>query len=1033
MDHTAEDRAVEGEGRQVTVLLAGLEGSLERLGDVTPDERRALLDPLLEQMVEVVRRYDGTVERLTGESIMARFGAGHPEADHAVRASAAALTVQEAASRHRPGSAGRPLALRVGLSSGPVRLPRPASDAAVDDTPTVHLAGRIAEMAHPGSVLASGETVRRAEGCLFEALGTVRIRGVADPVEIFELRGVSPAAMDLGDPVPRTLARLVGREAELERLGQALAEAAAGRGQLLVVTGEPGAGKSRLAWECRRRSRSRSLLLEGSAEPAGRTAAYGPVVALLRSYFGVAAGDDAGCLRERVAAGLLALDEGLVARLPAVMAVLGAPVADARWRALDPAERRGEMLESVSELILGEARREPLLLVVDDVAGLDAETRALLDGLIARLADARLSILLTAGAGAPHGYEENPRATVLPLGPLADGDARALADALLGADARLGPAKRDLLEAARGTPLFLAEGARALAESGELPWPGLEAERPAIEALVAARIAALPPGPRAVLHAAAVIGAEVSRPLLERVTALSAGELRAGLRHLRAGGFLRERQLFPEIEYGFAHPLTRAAAYAGLEAAERRRMHARVVDALEDLHRGRIGDHVEALAHHALAGERWDRALAALRQAGARALARSAHAEAMMCQARALEALRHLPPSRTTLEQAIDVRLDLLRSLWPLGELLEMGERLREAEPLAVALGDQPRHARLLCGQTLHGRHVGDLSRAADSGRRALALARDLDDFPLKIVAATALGMTHHSLANYGAAMGLLRTAANALEGDLARARFGMAGLPAVIARAWLAWCLCEVGAFGAGLVHANVGVQIAESARHPWSQACAQFAAGLLHLRQGEFARATPALCRGLDVARRHRVHAWLAPLAGALGWAHALDGRAREAVPLLEEAVEQSAVMIVKSRHGLRLSWLAEARLVAGRPEEAREGALRALKLASLHGERGQQAWTLRLLGEIYARLEPSAVDAAETHYEHALLLAQELGMRPLAARCRLGLGRLYREAGRFDEASSELTQAAKVFRALEMRSWLARAEGELARAGE
>ena len=269
------------------------------------------------------------------------------------------------------------------------------------------------------------------------------------------------------------------------------------------------------------------------------------------------------------------------------------------------------------------------------------------------------------------------------------------------------------------------------------------------------------------------------------------------------------------------------------------------------------------------------------------------------------------------------------------------------------------------------------------------------------------------------------------LAGDLAGERFGLAGLAAVLSRAWLAWCLAECGEFSEAATRGEEAVGIAESSSQPWSLAAAHFGLGGVYLRNGELDRAVAVLERGVRICKSSDVALWFHMIASCLGYAHALCGRSDAALPLLEEAVEQAGTIRVSARYALALSWLSEAYLIADRTKEAAELATRALHLSRNHNERGHEAWIRRLMAEIAARRDPANIDEAIDHYYQATTLAGKLGMRPLVAHCHFGLGRLYRRVGQRMQAEEHLSRSCSMFAAMDMKSWseLARAEQRLA----
>jgi tetratricopeptide (TPR) repeat protein len=443
----------------------------------------------------------------------------------------------------------------------------------------------------------------------------------------------------------------------------------------------------------------------------------------------------------------------------------------------------------------------------------------------------------------------------------------------------------------------------------------------------------------------------------------------------------------------------------------------------------RLTEHVERLAQHAFRGEVWDKAVAYCRQAGTKALVRSASREVVACFEQALVALTHLPESRATQEQAIDLRFALRSALMTLGESRQGLDHLREAASLAEALGDQPRLGRVSAYMCRHCREMGDHDGAVESGQCALAVAATLGDFALQVMVQHFLGVTYHTLGDHRQAIELLRKNVESLAGDLLRERFGTTGLASVISRHWLARCLAELGAFPEGIAHAGEAVRLAEAVDHPFSLVHAYLSVGILSLRKGDLSGAIPALERCLDPCRVFNIRLWFPDTAAALGCAYAFAGRVAEALPLLEQAEQTSAAMGAMGGQALRVGYASEAYLLAGRMQEAVQLAGRALALARTHKERGHEAYALRLLGDIAARREPPDIAQAKAHYHEALTLADELGMRPLQAHCHRGLGTLYAATGQREQARTALSTAIALYRDMGMTFWLPQTEAALA----
>jgi class 3 adenylate cyclase len=664
--------ALEGERKQVTVLFADVKGSMALLGDRDPEEVRKLLDPVLTLMMDAVHHYEGTVNQVMGDGIMALFGAPLAHEDHAVRAAYTALRMQDAARRYSDAlrrTHGVEVQIRVGLNSGNVVVRAIGSDLRMDYSAvgqTTNLAARMEQLAPPGTVRLTGETLRLAEGYVeVRSLGPIPVKGVPDPIEIFELTGAGTARTRLQAAALRGLTRFVGRDAEVEHLRRVLGQAGVGRGQVVAIVGEAGVGKSRLVYEFTHSHRVQDwLVLEASSVSYGKATSYLAVIDLLKGYFKIGARDDHREMRDKVLGRVLGLDRALEPLLPPLLALLDVPVEDPGWQALDPPQRRQRTLDAVKRLLLRESQVQPLLVVFEDLHWIDGETQALLDGVVESVGSARLLLLVNYRPEYEHRWGSKTAYSQLRLDSLPAERAAELLAALVGPDPGLAPLLQMLVK--RGNPFFLEEPVRTLVETGALAGergayrltrPVEALQVPAtVQAILAARIDRLCPEDKRLLQAASVVGKDVPFAVVQAIAELPDEVLRQSLARLQTAEFLYEACLFPDLEYTFKHALTHEVAYGGVLHGRRRALHARIVETLERLHENRLDENVEALAHHAFLGEVWDRAVRYLRHAGARAQRQRANREAVTHLERALDALRRLPDSASRAADDIDVR-----------------------------------------------------------------------------------------------------------------------------------------------------------------------------------------------------------------------------------------------------------------------------------------------------------------------------------------------------------------------------------------
>ena len=1038
--------ALEGERKQVTVLFADLKGSMELLADRDPEEARKLIDPVIDQIMDAVHRYEGTVNHVMGDGIMAIFGAPLAHEDHAVRACYAALAMQasiRAYSSQMRRSHGIEIELRIGLNSGEVVVGAIGNDLHMEYSAigqTTHLAARMEQLATPGTIRLTAHTLGFAEGFIHvAALGPVPVRGLTEPVDVYELKGVSGLRTRMQAAAARGLTRFVGRQSELEVLGQALHHAGAGHGQIVALVGEPGVGKSRLIWEFTHSHRTQGwLALESGSVSYGKATAYVPLIDLLKVYFRIEERDDARRLLEKITGKLLTLDKTLEPILPALLALLDVGVEDPEWQRLHPTQRRTRTLDACKRLLLRESQVQPLVLIFEDLHWIDSETQAFLNSLIESLPTSRILLLVNFRPEYQSSWGSKTYYAQLRIDPLPAESAEELLLGLLGAADQQRGLRQTLIDRTQGNPFFLEESVRSLVEAGvlagergnyRLQAPLASIQVPGrVQAVLAARIDRLEPEDKRLLQNAAVIGKDVPFPLLQAIAGLTEEALQAGLGRLQAAEFLYEAKLFPDIEYTFKHALTHEVAYSSLLHDRRRATHAQIVSAMESLYAGRMAEQLERLSHHAVRGEVWPKAMHYLHQAGLKALSRSANQEAVNYLDQALNSLSQLPETRETTQQSIDLRLELRNALHPLGEFERVLETLQHAAGLAESSGDTRRQGRVFSYLAQSFRLRGDYDGAIKSGQKAIDIGRDFDDLGIQAPANFHLGQAFFHLGDHSRAEEFQSNNIRMLIGDLSKDRLGMAGIPLVFSRGYLSWSLAELGRFPEAIEAWRQAIQLAEEVKHPFSEAFAKYCGGFLYLRKGEIERAIAQLEPGFALCQSMHLRLELPFVASFLGIAYAYEGRHSEGIAMAEQAVNEMNAMKIESGRSWIVGFLGYTYLIAGQAAKAVGLMQQALELAQLHGELGWVAWEHHVLGLARMAEGGASIEKAHNLFEQAKEGARALKLRPLLARSELALGQLQRRAGQKDAARQNLQSAVSSLKEMQMPIWLQKAETEL-----
>ncbi|MFQ5850761.1 MAG: AAA family ATPase [Candidatus Binatia bacterium] len=993
----ASKGSLEGERKQVTVLFADLKGSMELLAERDPEEARKLLDPVLECMIEAVHRYEGTVNQVMGDGIMALFGAPLAHEDHAVRASYAALRMKESIRRYTEDmrrSYGIAVQIRVGLNSGEVVVRALANDLRMDYTAvgqTTHLAARMEQLATPGSTLLTAETLRLAEGFVeVKPLGPIPVKGMEAPIEVYEITGAGPVRRRLEAAVIRGLTRFVGRQTELESLRHALEQVRTSHGQVLALVGEPGVGKSRLFWEFTHSHRTQGwLTLESGSVSYDKATAYLPVIDLLKGYFKIRDRDDHREIRQKVTGKLLTLDKALEAVLPAFLALLDVPVEDSQWQALEPPQRRQRTLDAVKRLLLRESQVQPLCLAFEDLHWIDSETQALLDSLIESLPTARLLLIVNYRSEYQHTWGSKTYYTQLRINPLPPESAEELLRVLLGDNAALQPLTRLLIERTEGNPFFLEESIRTLVETqvlvGERGAYHLAKALPSIQvpatvqAVITARIDRLPPEDKRLLQSASVIGENVPFTLLQAVVEIPEEDLRRSLSRLQAVEFLYETSLFPDLEYTFKHALTYQMAYNSLLVERRHNLHVKILKAIEELYADRLADQVDRLAHHAFQGEVWAKAVAYLHQAGAKTTARSAYREALVYFEQALAALKHLPENRTTIEQAIAIRIDLGPTLVATRGYLapEVEETYTQARELCQRLGETPQLFPVLWGLSRLYNWRGELQAARGLGEQLLSLAEHVQDPGLLLEA-------HHTLWAISFDLGELDSVQAHTEQGIAlydsRQHGHHAFLygghdPRVCCGAVGARVLWLLGYPDQALQRIRDALALARELSHPHSLGFALFAAIWVHQQRGEGQAAQDRADAAVTLGTEQELPRWVMGGTYMQGWLLVEQGQGEEEISQMRQGAGHWGTETLARVHKTGISYYE----------------------AELH----------RIKGELLLRQAVAAGEHPETCFQQAIEVSRRQGAKSLELRAVMSLSRLWHQQGKKEKARQMLAE--------------------------
>ena len=697
----------DGERKQVTVLFADVMGSMDMAEGQDPEQWREIMQRFFAILAEQVRRFEGTVDKFTGDGIMAIFGAPVAHEDHGRRAAYSALAMLDEIStysgelRRRHGLN---FSLRIGINSGEV-VAGSIGEAGVDEYTaighTVGLAQRMEALAEPGKAYLTGSAADLVHGYFeLDDLGEFEIKGSSHPIRVFELAGVGSVRSRLELSRERGFSRFVGRDEEMASLEGALDLARAGEGAVAAIRAEPGVGKSRLCHEFAESARAAGIeVFEAQAQPHGQESTFMPVLQMLRAYFGITDDDSDRAVREKIAGRTLLLDPEFVDDLPLLFDFLGVADPDRPVPQLSAEARERALRGIVCRLVRAPNRREPIVAIIEDLHWLDPGSEAMLGELLGSLAGTQTLVVVNFRPEHSPAWSPRPGDVLIDLTPLDREHTHHLIVDLAGDDPSLDGLPDLVHERTAGNPFFIEEIIRSLAESGHLE--GGRGEHrlarpvedagvpPTVHAVLAARIDRLPADAKRLLQTASVAGKEVSGETLERISDFeSPAECAEAVSELIAAGFLFELELYPERILAFRHPLTREVAYDSQLSDQRTSSHAAVARALADLNPERHEELAALIASHM---EKGGEALEAARWAARAAYwaGTSRPHEALRLWETVARLTDELEAGKEGCSMGIASRLLQLDYAWRIGMDREQMERLeQEAEELATRISD---------------------------------------------------------------------------------------------------------------------------------------------------------------------------------------------------------------------------------------------------------------------------------------------------------------------------------------------------------
>jgi class 3 adenylate cyclase/predicted ATPase len=1016
----------EGERKTVSALFADIKGSTEIMRDLDPEEARAIVDPVLQLMMEAVHRYGGYVAQSTGDGIFALFGAPIAHEDHPQRALHAALAMQEDLRRYaeRLRAEGKiPVEARVGVNTGEVVVRTIETGGHTEYTPVGHvtnLAARMQTAAPAGSIATSEATRRLCEGYFeFRALGLTAVKGLNTPIEVYEVVRAGPMRAHFQRSTRRGLTKFVGRERELEQMKHAFEQMLGGHGQVVAVMGEAGTGKSRLFHEFKAMLPAECKSLEAYSVSHGKASAWLPVIELLRDYFDIEDADDAAARRAKVRTIITALDPSLNDALPYLFGLLGIVQDPDPLAQMDPQIKRRRALDAIKLVILRESLNQPLVVIFEDLHWIDAQTQALLDLMVDSVANVPVLLLVNYRPEYRHEWGNKSHYIHLGLNPLGHESAEELLTALLEDTVAVRPLKRLIIEKTGGNPFFIEEIVQALFDEGAVVRNGaVQVTRsltqlclpPTVQGILASRIDRLPSEHKQLLQTLAVIGRESPLGLIRQVAfTAQPTQLERILANLQTGEFIYEQPTATEVEYGFKNALTQEVAYSSVLNERRRLLHERIGAALESLYADRLSDHLAELAHHYGESHNVRKAVRYLRRAGAQASQRAANREAAWYFQSALDLIDSLPNRPACAEEELSVLVDLGPAL--MSTMTSSAPDVQQVYDRARQLADHTdKLAELFAsvwGSWIVAFASGDKAATRKLADELFNIAQGKHDPAFFLQAHHAASATAMSSGDLKAAHEHAAAVLALYRKDVHRQHALLYGGhdPAVCSYTQDAIVLQILGYPERALVQLNKGLMLARELEHPPSTVHALWFGAETNFHRRDPRMVMQTVGEWLPMVSVHGSAVGIANAMMLRGWALVVSGQYEAGLAELHDGLGRFRATGSKVYVSYRLGRAAEAFQNGGQTHESL--ALLSDAFQAIDLDRWYEAELHRLRSELLLMQDASKVQEAERCLRTAIEIAREQSAKSWELRSTITLARLQEKQGRRDEAHAMLAE--------------------------
>ena len=1040
--------SIEGERKLITVLFADVANYTSISEKLDPEEVHQIMDGCFKVLMDEIHRYEGTIDKFTGDGVMALFGAPVAHEHHAQRACYAALAIQRALGKYGrkvKREFGVDLKMRVGLNSGPVLVDSVGNDLRMDYTAigdTVNLASRMESMATPRKVLVSADTHKMARDFFrFKPLGKVSVKGKEELVEVYELVEAGEVETRFEAAVAKGLTKFVGREKEITNLEEAFEKAKLGSGQFVGIVGEAGVGKSRILLELRGMlPQEEYTYLEGRCLHYGGSMAYLPFLDILRSYFDIKEGERESVIKKKMKEKVNQLDEKLKGILPPLHEILSLKVDDEEYLNLQPQQRRERIFEAIRNLFIQESQNRPLVLAVEDLHWIDKTSEEFLTYLIGSLANAHILLVILYRPEYTPPWGSKSYYSQLNVDQLSARASAELVQSILEGGEVVPELRKLIIARAGGNPLFVEEFTHTLVENGSiqkkdhqyvLSMKASEIQVPdTIQEIIAARMDRLEDNLKRTMQVASVVGRDFAFRILHTITGMR-GELKSYLLELQGLEFIYEKSLFPELEYIFKHALTQEVAYKSLLIKRRKEIHEEIGKAIEELYRDRLEEFYEMLAHHYSKSENWEKAYEYLKLAGEKATRSYSNWEAFRFYKEAIKALSQLPDIEENKRRQVEVRILMESPMMLVGYPEDCLQIIEEGERLSRELGDARSLARSYSTLGLYYSLKGDSLRGIKYAESAFQEAEKIQDIELMAPIGVDLCPSYLVAAECWKVAGTAPRVLALLEKTRRESEYFGKGMNAYssICSSYghaLAW----MGNFTEGEARCEKALRFALELNDLSNIANAEFMYAFVFFHRGDGGNAVQHFQNAIRYAEEAQYIVILGMCWSCLGWVYYLLGELENARKHAERAIKFQSETGLPFMLAVPYRVLGVIHLDLGELKNAQSCMEQSLELAQNNNERSEEGVTKLYLGRVLGKARKPQYGKAEKCILDGIRILDELKLKPWTTQGYLHLGELYADRGQRKKGLETLKKAEGMFQEMGMDYWLRRTQEVLER---